>query len=419
MCKTVAKTKKGEFDMNKLKYFLWWMAGADKGNMELSSSHAQMINTALGVVFLVNFIILVMIWSKVGFHYFGLGGLILGLAIPCGFILGMDRIISMCHRPHNGVLNIHGIKEKKTSHTVLSVRLLMSVFLCLASTFTFQLQQSHSLIVAKSAEYAKKANQPLRQEFVERISSKYKQQQRFISLQEESLNKNLLTVLNTQRINTTLENEALVKAGAAREEEFSEIGGLGSRAVGDGVRANAQRAIANHYEEIAADAGHHKEVATREISQIRSDLKDLQLQAMESETNQRQLFEGINLQMKSDSRYVAVQSGLFSDATIFFGFFSDPEVAYGIWITSFIIFGFLLVLELLALISLSQRLSTSYDVAVHATEIKTVNSIRNRLKETFLPLDIRLKVVDLKKSSKSRSTLDDDNNSKDDKEDVA
>lgn len=398
--------------MNKLKYFFWWMAGADKDNLEMSSTRARMLNTALGVVFLVNFIILLMIWSKVGLHYFGLGGLVLGLAIGCGFILGMDRIISMSHRPRNGVLDNYGIRENKTSNTALFVRILMSVFLTLASTFTFQLQQSHSLIAEKSAESARKANQPLHQELVERVTSEYKQQMEFISLQEKSHRERLAVVLNTQRDATILENEALVKAAASREEAFSEVGGLGRRAVGDGVRAKAQRAIANQNEVVAADARHRKEVATREISQIRLELKDLQSQAIASEASQRKRLDGIDPQMKSDSRYVAVKSGLFSDATIFIGFYSDPEVANGIWATSIISFGFLLALELIALISLSQKPSTSYDVAVHATEIKTINSIRNKHTEGFTPLDIRLKAVDSQKLTETKFKSNDNNSEK-------
>ncbi len=331
-----------------------------------------MLHTCLGVVFLVNFIFLAMIWTKVGLQYFGLGGLMLGLLIPCGFVLGIDRIISMRHRPLAGVLDVYGIRTDKPTSAVLILRVILTIILCLASTFTFQLQQSQSLISAKSADNARIANQSLHQELVGRVTS---ERQSFVSLREESLKESLTTLIKTQLEATTTENEALVKARAARDEEFSEIGGLGLRAVGNGVRAQAQRAIADQNEAVATEARRRKESAARAITQIGADLQALQKQGLESEVHQRQLLEGIDHQMRSDSRYVAPKSGLFSDATIFIGLYTDPGVAAGMWAISVITFLLLLVVELLALAALILTPSTSFDVAVLTTEIKNTAAI--------------------------------------------
>ncbi len=362
-------------DMNNINYFFWWMAAADRDNLEISSTRARMLYTCLGVVFLVNFIFLAMIWTKVGLQYFGLGGLILGFIIPCGFVLGIDRIISMSHRPLAGVLGVYGIRTNRTTNTALILRVSLSIILCLASTFTFQLQQSQSLISAKSADTARIANQSLHQELVKRVTAEYQQRKNFVSLREKSLRESLTTLVKTQREATTTENEALVKARAARDEEFSEIGGLGLRAVGNGVRAQAQRAIADQNEAVATEARRRKESAARAITQVGADLQALQTQGLESEVHQRQLLDGIDLQMKSDSRYVAPKSGLFADATIFIGLYTDPDVADGMRAISLITFGLLLVVELLALVALTLTPSTSFDVAVLTTEIKNAAAI--------------------------------------------
>jgi hypothetical protein len=361
--------------MNNINNFFWWMAGADRDNLEKSSARAKMLYTCLGVVFFVNFIFLAMIWTKVGLQYFGLGGLILGLIIPSGFVLGIDRIICMSHRPLTGVLDVYQIRTNRTSHRAIILRVSLSFILCLASTFTFQLQQSQALISAKSADNARVANQPLHQELIKRVTAEYQQRNNFVSLQEESLRESLTTLLKTQREASNTENEALVKARAARDEEFSEMGGLGVRAVGNGVRAQAQRAIADQNEAVATAARQRKDAAVRAITQIGAELQGLQKQGMESEERQRQLLDGIDLQMQSDSRYVVPKSGLFADATIFIGLYADPDVAAGIIAISLITFGFLLAVELLALVALSLTPATSFDVAVLATEIKSAEVI--------------------------------------------
>jgi uncharacterized protein DUF4407 len=356
--------------MNNINYFFWWMAGSDKDCLEVATNRARKLHTALGIAFLVNFVLLMIIWTKVGIHFFGFPGIVLGLLIPCGLVLGIDRIIAMRPRPLRGELAVYGIRNDRGTITETIIRVFLSAVLCIASTFTFQLVQSHSLIAAKAADNANNANRALRQEMVEQIIAVNKKHQDLIAMQEKSKTSHLANLIETQREATNTEHEALTEARNAQGERIAEIAGHGSYAKGDGPKAKGHKKIADLNEAIAAEARRRKEVTTRTINQVSKELLELKTQVMKSESEKNLLLDGVAEKMRTDPRYVAQKSGLFAEATIFVRLFNDPDVAAGIWVTSIMTFGILFVLELIALVALLLTPSSSYDIALLVKEIR-------------------------------------------------
>lgn len=361
--------------MNQFNKFLWWMAGADQDCLNKMSLRVRMLYTALGTVFLGNFVFLVFVWGKIGVRYFGSFGFVLGGLIASIFVLGLDRIISMRQRPIRGALEVYRINQPADTRGELILRIAISSVLCLASTFTFQMEQSHGLISAKHAEQARLKNASLRLELVERAEAEYMQHRSMLSVQEEALSEQRTVPLTEQRKAIKIENEAGHKARIAREEEFSEMGGLGARVVGDGVRAKAQRSLANQNEAIEAAARRRKEAAAQALAKIDTDIRETKRQRIEMETNRRKLLDNVDERMVKDIRYVPEKSGLFANATVFIGLFSDPDVSAGMWIFSVIIFGGLLAMELCSLIATKLIPSSQYDVAVIVNEIREAGLI--------------------------------------------
>lgn len=361
--------------MNQVSKFLWWMAGGDIDCLEGMSRRPRMLYTTLGMVFTLNFLALFLVWSKVGFHYFGIYGVCLGPIIASIFVLGLDRIIAMRQRPIRGVLSVYGVNLTADSHGELALRVLISLVLCLASTFTFQMQQSHGLISAEHAEQARKKNLLLREEFVARIESKYEVNVDGFSSSESALKARREYLLEEQSKAIQLENEAGIKARIAREEELSELGGLGNRAVGDGVRAKAQRAIANTNDALEAEARLRKEAAAAALAGVQSEIDEINQRRAEAAASKQTALNSIDQRIISDERYVPAHSGLFADATVFMKLFTDPTLAAGMWVFSLITFGILLSIELVALIVTKLRPTSPYDLAVAAQEIREASMI--------------------------------------------
>ena len=76
-----------------------WIAGAAPDDVCRLSQRTGMLYTALGLVFAANFLILLFVWCKVGWHYFGVPGLLVpGITVPVLCVIGLDRLVAMRRR---------------------------------------------------------------------------------------------------------------------------------------------------------------------------------------------------------------------------------------------------------------------------------------------------------------------------------
>lgn len=350
--------------MNWLLNSLWWFSGTDSETIKTCPARDKALRTALGLVFLLNYAALLLAWIKVGVRYFGWAGFIPGLIVPSIF-LALDRIIAMRHRHLSGILAVYNIGQADDKAEV-KLRVAMALALSLATTFTFQLDQANSLIRDKTQTQWKAANSALRQEITAQVEAEYTQKLASFEQRQESLAEQRAITGESLADATDTVKESSAKARAARDQQSYEKGGLDGRPAGEALKFHAQRELAERNEGIAAEAHSRQQVATKALEAIDDQLAKIALDRLNAEKDKTTRLAQVDESMRQDSRFFAEKVGLFSDATIFVGFFFDPDVAAGMWVMSLLMWGVLLALELSALIALAILPASAYDIALVA-----------------------------------------------------
>jgi hypothetical protein len=351
--------------MDWLLMILWWFSGTDNETIRACAPRDRRHRTALGLVFILNYVVLIVVWVKVGIRYFGWGGFIPGLLVPSVF-LALDRIFAMRHRRLTGELAVYDT-GRVDSKAEVRLRIAIALALSLATTFTFQMDRAGSLIRERMQVQWEAANSQLREEIATQVKTEYAKKKAYFQqymkpLQEQRTNANNLLV-EAQRA----EQESSDKTRLAREEQLREEGGLDGRPAGRGRKFYAQQGLTELHEGIAAEVKSRQQAIIaviegldKQLSGIADSLRDLD----KSETDQLAKMDTL---MQQDSRYVPKKNiELFSDAAIFVGLFFDPEVALGMWLLSLLMWVSLLVMELAALIAISILPPSSYDIALIA-----------------------------------------------------
>lgn len=351
--------------MNWLLNPLWWLSGTDIETIETCPSRDKMIRAAIGLVFALNYAILLVVWHKVGFHYFGWTGFIPGFLVPSTF-LALDRIIAMRHRHLSGILEVYNIGGQAEDKSEVKLRVAMALALSLATTFTFQLDQANSLIRGKTQAQWKAANSALRQEISAQVEAEYTQKLASFEQHQKSLTEQRAITGESLADATDTVKESSAKARAARDQQSYEKGGLDGRPAGEALKFHTQRELAERNEGIAAEAHSRQQVASKALVDIDDQLAKIALDRLNAEKDKTTRLAQVDELMQQDSRFVPEKVGVFSDATIFVGLFFDPDVAAGMWVMSVLIWGVLLTLELSALISLSILPASAYEIALIA-----------------------------------------------------
>jgi hypothetical protein len=350
--------------MNWLLNTLWWFSGTDSDTIKTCSARDKALRTALGLVFLLNYVALLLAWIKVGMRYFGWAGFIPGLIVPSIF-LALDRIIAMRHRHLSGILAVYNIGQADDKAEV-KLRVAMALALSLATTFTFQLDQANSLIRDKTQMKWKAANSALRQEITAQVEAEYTQKLASVEQRQKSLAEQRAITSDSLVDATNAAKESTAKARAARDQQSYEKGGLDGRPAGEATKFHAQRELAERNEGIAAEAQSHQQAATKALEALDGQLSKVALDRLNAEKDKTTRLAQVDELMRQDSRFVHEKVGLFSDATIFVGLFFDPDVAAGMWVMSLLMWGVLLALELSALIALAILPASAYDIALVA-----------------------------------------------------
>lgn len=339
---------------------LWWLAGTDRKTIENCQPRDQMARTALGVVFLLNYAALLIAWVNVGERYYGDMGIFPGLLIPSVF-LSLDRIIAMRHRNLTGVLAVYNIGQADDKSDI-KLRIAMAISLSLATTFTLQMDQANAEIRDKSHAEWQAANANLRDEIVGQITAEYAEKQKAAQEQETILKDKYTLAKQALEKAIAIEDETSSKAREARDEQYAQDGGVGSRRIGQGSEYWAQFAIAEHNKALANEAKMSKKSAETRLNKLDEQLKIISKDRIKTESDKTKFLTKVDTVMRADSRFVSEKIGLFSDATLFVGLFFDSKVAAGMWVMSLVIWGVLLALELAALIALKLLPTTAYDV---------------------------------------------------------
>lgn len=350
--------------MNWLLKLLWWFSGTDSETIKTCPARDKALRSALGLVFLLNYAVLLLAWIKVGMRYFDWVGFIPGVLVPSIF-LALDRIIAMRHRHLSGILAVYNIGQADDKADV-KLRVAMALALSLATTFTFQLDQANSLIREKTQIQSKTANATLRQEITAQVNAEYQQQLASLKQRQESLVEQRAIISDSLVDATNIVNESAAKARAARDQQIYEKGGLDGRPAGEKTKFHAQGELAELNEGIAAQAQSRQQVATNALGALDGQLSSIALERLNAEKDKTTRLAQVDKLMRQDSRFVPEKVGLFSDATIFIGLFFDPYVAAGMLVMSLLMWGILISLELSPLTALALLPVSAYDIALIA-----------------------------------------------------
>lgn len=345
------------------------MAGAAPQLLARLDDQVRMQYATLGLVFLLNLLILVAVWIKVGVAYFGaVGVLVPGIAVPCLFVLGLDRLVAMRRRTLKDELagfNLPGSTSRLGLEPVL--RVAMAVALSALTTFTFLMSQSTDSIRHLQNEDARLANQGLRQDLTERALTTHSLR----AGQSQAREQQLLADRKALQAQIEATQADLVqiesRARQSRDMASMEAGGLDRRPQGMGVKFHAATEMALHNEQAAADlrarlrqVQAQRESADKELAEVRG--------AADGAMSERNRSMGqLDEDMRLDSRFVTARRGLFADATAFVRLYADPQEAVGRWLLSILLVAVMFALECASLLALAMNPSSPMDVLRMAT----------------------------------------------------
>ena len=141
---------------------LYWLAGTSEEEVSELPPSAGLQCQCLGIVMLANYLLLLAIWGKVGWRYFGAFGLVVpGLVLPTLMALGLDRLILMQSRPYRGVLAPATPEGVVPARRKSGARVVMAVLFSAFTTASFMVELSAPSIAAFHARESAQHNQPL------------------------------------------------------------------------------------------------------------------------------------------------------------------------------------------------------------------------------------------------------------------
>ena len=342
---------------------LYVIAGVAPEDMTRLDQRTRIQYATLGLAFALNLIILVAVWVKVGHRYLGWPGVFVpGLAVPCLFVLCMDRLVAMRQRRLTGELAGFNLPEGDTRRSETTFRVAMALAFSVLTTITFMLDQAASPIRVKQDDVSRLKNRPLHEEMTQRVLTSYDQRRteldarsRQHQLDRESLQKQLDSV-NAQLA------EVQGRARMARDEAAMEAGGLDQRVLGPGPRFRAQLAMAIQNEQSASQlqASQRNLIAQRQA--VDKSAVELAVALNAALMARNRGLANVDIDMQEDLRFQQPKRGLFADATAFLALYSEPGEAAGMWLFTLILFPVLLAIECAALLALSINPSSPLDV---------------------------------------------------------
>jgi hypothetical protein len=340
----------------------WWVAGVCREDMKAMPARTQMAYTTVGMVLIANSVVLVAAWATVGWRYFGPVGLFIpGLVIPFVFVFGLDRLVAMGRRRLKGDLAAFEPPGPRKRNPEAWFRVGFASMFAALTTFTFMLDLSESSIRARQIKAAAVANEPLRREYIARLSQTsalvmQQNQARAEQIDEET--RGLQADIRTAG-STLVEAENAARKAA--EEMAREEGGV-ERMKGRGERYAAQGMIRD-VNLAAAQAGRGELARLRErAAALEGEAAKLRAGRVGASDEMRAQLDGVDDRIKRDERYVAPQHGLFSDASTFIALYSDKDEGTGRWWISMLISEGLFGLECAALLAIRINPESVLDV---------------------------------------------------------
>lgn len=340
----------------------WWIAGAAPDDVCRLPQRTGMQYTALGLVFATNFLILLFVWCKVGWHYFGVLGLLVpGITVPVLYVIGLDRLVAMRRRHLTGDLQGFSRTPRERSFEPL-FRVASAVALSALSAFTFMMEQSADSTLAFQNKQARHANSALRAELEARVSGEtdIRGQQLAERMQQFGQERDRLSGLLQQQQGLAAQAES--GSRTALGEAAREAGGLGHRLAGSGPRHQAQMRLADLSGAAAAEAQQRQADLEARRASLDHEGASLRAEVLAAEASRNAGFSAIDARIRDDDRYVAPARGLFADATAFMRLFADPDEGLGRWLLAVLLFAVLMSLECAALIGLGINPHSPLDV---------------------------------------------------------
>lgn len=323
----------------------------------------QVQYSRLGLVVLFNMAVLVAVWCKVGWHFFGLVGLLVpGLAVPLLMAVGLDGLIAMRRRRLTGEFSELEPKDGVAPRSDRVGRLALATVFSALTTYTFMLDLAADPIRIHQQKQADIANQGLREELVGIAHAPA------AALRGHAEARLSQIAADRLRLNTAVESARTTaaaahnKAQAARDEAAGESGGLDGKALGKGPRYDAQIERADNNQRAAQAAAQDAALLAGQLAAMDNEATTLRSSINTAEGGKASELASVNTRMKQDPRYQAPASGLFAEATSFLALYADPEKGPGQWLTTLLLFPFLLGLECAALIAFSLNPVSPIDV---------------------------------------------------------
>jgi hypothetical protein len=348
---------------SRLRDALHLAAGVSAQDMAQLNQRCSIQYATLGLVFVLNFIVLVAAWVKVGWAYWGAVGVFVpGLAVPAMFILGLDRLVAMRPRQLEGELAPYSAPGQGGLRLEPVLRVGMALALSALTTLTFMMSMAAPSIARLQARDAVRANASVRAEIEARVDSQYRLAAAQAQAREdvaEADRKALQTRIDT--LSAQLE-EVQRTARQSRDNAAKEAGGLDARLQGKGPKYEAQQQLALQNDQAAADLAAQLRQATAARQNAQAELAQARAAGALALNKRTRDLADLEDVLKTDLRYTAPVHGLFADAAAFLRLFNDPQEGAGFWLLALVGGGVLLALETASLIALTLNPASPLDV---------------------------------------------------------
>lgn len=346
---------------------LWWFAGVATADMVKLPERTRQQYAALGLLLMLNWVLLTVVWMKVGFRYFSWAGLFVpGLVVPGMLVLGLDRLIAMRARKLTplGLPNPPGMEEDRGREKVY--RFLFALVFATLTSFTFMLDLSESDIHAAQQSAASQANEPLRKEYRERIDATASAAASTLLASVKPLEERLSTLSQERKVQQEVAMSSAKAAREARTQASIEDGGLDGRPAGRKQRFHAYDGLAKHTQEAADQASARVQALDLEIDGVHEAVAKQHADLAQIETQRIADQAGVEQSIRADPRYYTPASGMFADATTFLMLYSHPEQGLGRSAFTATLFPVLVIFECCALLGLAINPTSPLDVLVAA-----------------------------------------------------
>jgi len=333
--------------MNEFQRLCLWASATDPETLEKCPNQSFMARGALGILFLVNYIILACVWLKVGHHYGGwIAAIVLGGLIP-NAMLAFDRLLALDYR----------VGPQKPTKWIIVIRVWVALSLTILSSLTFTLERASSTLHERQLRNWNRANFELRQEL------KDKAEREIVRIGEEqtALKEHRKEVAESESTTPSELATARASLNKALYQRGNEKAGLEGAHEGEGAKYRVQDERVTYFQTQFNELKNKLDAKDKELGEIDRQLADLDKKMAQAEATRIKDMGSLNKQMEEDPRFVPLAQGIFADVSTLCELFNDPIVGAGAKITFLVIFSALSALEMLALISLNHLVITEYD----------------------------------------------------------